>query len=91
MAALPVFQVDLSWFQRRSAHVASLTGGKEATDLDILAAAFAESGRWAEAMTTAEQAIRLAAEANQSGLSGQIAARLLLYGQQQPYRVRLAK
>ncbi len=37
------------------------------------------------------QAIRLAAEANQSGLSGQIAARLLLYQQQQPYRARLAK
>ncbi len=36
-------------------------------------------------------AIALAAEANQSGLSGQIAARLLLYGQQQPYRARLAK
>jgi tetratricopeptide (TPR) repeat protein len=54
--------------------------------LDTLAAAYAEQGRFEEAVSTAQNALSLAASANLSELLPEIRARLDLYQKQQPYR-----
>ena len=66
--------------------LAKTTGRNDAAVLDMLAAAYAEAGRWDEAVATAGQAIELARAAGQTALAEQIDVRLRLYGQQQPYR-----
>ncbi|MFQ5701965.1 MAG: tetratricopeptide repeat protein [Acidobacteriota bacterium] len=48
-------------------------------DLDLLAAAFAESGRFAEAIETGRTSLRLARERGDRQLAGRIAAHLRLY------------
>jgi hypothetical protein len=53
---------------------------------DTLAAAYAEAGRFAEAVRTAQQAIRSAAAAGNRRLAEQIGARLELYRRGKPYR-----
>jgi len=54
--------------------------------LDTLAAAYAEAGRFAEAIQTAEEAVRLAAEAGNGTLARQIRSHLELYKDGKPYR-----
>jgi tetratricopeptide (TPR) repeat protein len=62
-------------------------GGQEnAQCLDALAAAYAAAGRFAEAVTTAERAVRLAESAGQTTLLKNIQSRLELYRAGQPYR-----
>ena len=56
--------------------------------LDTLAAAYAEAGRWDDAVATAREAIELANTTEEEALAGQIAAHLRLYEQQQPLRDR---
>ena len=54
--------------------------------LDTLAAAYAEAGRFADAVRTAERAHELAAAGGQDELAGALAGRLALYRSGEPYR-----
>ena len=54
--------------------------------LDTLAAAYAAMGRFAEAVGTAERAIKLAEAGGRKDLAREIRKRLLLYRSGQPYR-----
>ena len=67
---------------------ASLTGSREPAVLDTLAAAYAEAGRFADAVGTARKALDLARGANQADLARQIESHLRLYENSQPYRER---
>ncbi len=61
-------------------------GNSDPNSLDLLAAAQAQVGRYAEAVATAERAIRLADAAGQKSLSRVIAERLAFYRAGRPYR-----
>jgi tetratricopeptide (TPR) repeat protein len=61
----------------------SLTGGRNPYLLDTLAAAYAEAGRFDQAVAAAKAAAALA-DAN---LAGQVQARLQLYQRRQPYHL----
>jgi tetratricopeptide (TPR) repeat protein len=63
-----------------------LGGGRDPNDLDLLAAAQAQAGSFAEAAETAQRAIRLAEAAGQTQLARVIAGRLALYKARRPYR-----
>ncbi len=63
-----------------------LAGTNHVGVLDTLAAAYAEAGRFAEAMATARQAEAAAVAQGQADLAEQIRQRLTLYGSRQPYR-----
>ena len=63
-----------------------LAGGKDAAVLDTLAAAYAEAGRYGEAVRTAQTAIELAQGAGQGEQARQIGERLKLYQAGRPYR-----
>jgi len=54
--------------------------------LDTLAAAYAEAGRWDDALRTADEAKRLAKKLNKEGLIAEIAKREALYLRKQPWR-----
>ena len=56
--------------------------------LDTLAAAYAEAGRFADAVTTARRALELATRAKAEDLAERIDARCRLYENQQPYHER---
>jgi hypothetical protein len=58
--------------------------------LDILAAAYAEEGNWAEAVATAERARSAAVTSHQEGLAPEIAKRCTLYRERQAYRAQEA-
>jgi len=66
-------------------HAAGLTGRRDARVLSILAAAYAESGRFGEAVATAEQAERLCAAAGQMEQASAIVRKLELYRRGEPY------
>jgi len=59
-----------------------LTGAKDPATLDTLAAAYAEAGRFPEAVQTARQALALATEP----LAGDLKARIALYQAHRPFR-----
>jgi Flp pilus assembly protein TadD len=59
-----------------------LTGAKDPAMLDTLAAAYAEAGRFPEAVQTARQALALATEP----LAGDLKARIALYQAHRPFR-----
>jgi tetratricopeptide (TPR) repeat protein len=63
-----------------------LSGGHEATYLDTLAAAYAESGRFDDATATAKRGLEVAARPDQSQLREGLVARLRLYEARKPYR-----
>jgi tetratricopeptide (TPR) repeat protein len=63
-----------------------LTGGQDASVLDGLAAAYAEAGRFADAVETANRAQRLAAQQGRRDLSLEIQARVRLYEGKTAYR-----
>jgi tetratricopeptide (TPR) repeat protein len=63
-----------------------LTGGQDATVLDCAAAAYAASGRFADAVETGNRAQRLAAQQGRQDLSAEIKARVALYERKTPYR-----
>jgi len=65
-----------------------LGGQQSAQRLDTLAAAYAAAGRFAEAVTVAQQALRLAESAGQSALAERVRNRLELYRAGRPYRGR---
>jgi tetratricopeptide (TPR) repeat protein len=64
----------------------ALSKRKNAQLLDTLAAAYASSSRFKEAVETAEKALKLAEDANEKNLAEEIQKRLNLYKSDQPYR-----
>ena len=71
---------------RLAMRAVTLTRRGNPNTLDTLAAAYAEAGRFPEAVRAAQTAVQLAATAGQTNLVGEIQVRLKLYQAQQPYR-----
>ncbi len=65
---------------------ARLTGGREAAVLDALAAAYAEAGRFPDAVRTAERALELARQQGNPALAVAVDARLASYRAGAPWR-----
>ena len=65
---------------------AEASGGKDPAILDTLAAAFAEAGRFPEAIETTRQALALATEQNAQELAEELKARMSLYESRTPFR-----
>jgi len=63
-----------------------LSGGQDPETLDTLAAAYAEVGRFAEALQTARRALDLATQQNLRPLTEALKARIALYEAKTPYR-----
>ena len=63
-----------------------LSGGKDPAVLDTLAAAYAETGRFAQAVETIRQALALATQQNEHPLIEGLKARMALYEAKTPYR-----
>jgi len=63
-----------------------LSGGNEPAILGTLSAAYAEAGRFSDAVQTGEEAVRLAAAAGQRSLAEQFRIRLQLYRNGKPHR-----
>jgi tetratricopeptide (TPR) repeat protein len=63
-----------------------LTQNSQHEYVDTLAAAYAELGRFEDAVAQAQEAIRLAEEAGQTEAVAAYRQRLALYEQKQPYR-----
>jgi len=63
-----------------------LSEGKDPTILDTLAAAYAELGRFPEAVDTARRALALATQPNAQSLAQEINARMALYEARSPFR-----
>ena len=63
-----------------------LSGARDPSYLDTLAAAYAEVGRFPEAVTVAHKALVLAAQQHQERLMEGLNTRIKLYESQQPYR-----
>ena len=63
-----------------------LTGGREAAILDTLAAAYAEAGRFGEAVETARRALALARQQNEQGLAEALKGRMGLYEARTAFR-----
>jgi Flp pilus assembly protein TadD len=72
---------------RLAGRAAELTGRKNPSMLDTLAAALAEAGRFDEAAQTAEQARALALSMNQTQVAGTIAGHIELFHQHRPCRI----
>ncbi len=70
------------WAER----AADLTQHQNPTVLDTLAAAYAEAGRFDDAVRTIQDALRLATKADETQLTKQLRQRLDLYKAEQPYR-----
>jgi tetratricopeptide (TPR) repeat protein len=64
-----------------------LTGNGNPVVLDTLAAAYAEAGRFPEAVTTAQRALRLAAVHSNSELAGSLQSQLKLFQAGQPFHL----
>lgn len=71
---------------RLSERACQLTGRKQFPPLDILAAAYAEAGRFPEAVEVAQEASALATSVKREDAASQIAPRLALYRAGRPYR-----
>jgi tetratricopeptide (TPR) repeat protein len=72
---------------RLAEEASAATGGRLPEALDVLAAAYAEAGRFSDAVETARRALSLAQARPGGGeLAGRLAARLTLYEAGQPYR-----
>ncbi|MCY2925790.1 MAG: tetratricopeptide repeat protein, partial [Planctomycetota bacterium] len=71
---------------RLAEHACQLDGRKSFGSLDTLAAAYAEAGRFADALAAAQEALALAKGANQPAAAADIQTRLALYRAGKPYR-----
>lgn len=69
--------------------VCKLTAFKDPSALDTLAAAYAEAGRFADAVTPAQDAIRFAEASGNQALAAAVQGRLRLYQSRTPYREKL--
>jgi tetratricopeptide (TPR) repeat protein len=65
----------------------ALTGGENPALLHTLAAAYAEAGRFSEAVETAQHALRLTGEQSNTGLAGQLELEINLYQAGTPYHL----
>ncbi|MGD0923188.1 MAG: tetratricopeptide repeat protein, partial [Terriglobia bacterium] len=65
---------------------AQASGGQDPAILDTLAAAYAEVGRFPEAVQTARQALTLATQQNAQPLAEGLKARIALYEAKTPFR-----
>jgi protein O-mannosyl-transferase len=74
---------------RLARRAVDLSEGQDPSFLDTLAAAYAEVGRFGEAVTVASRAVNLAQSTGQSDLTRDIQQRLGLYRSGQPYRESL--
>jgi tetratricopeptide (TPR) repeat protein len=63
-----------------------LSKGEEPMYLDSLAMAYAEQGNFPQASETAQRALQMAQERNQTGLVDSLSAKIELYQSGQPYR-----
>ncbi len=63
-----------------------LCGGRQPEVLDTLAAAYAEAGRFPEALATVRKALELAQQQNNKALADTLRARMALYEAGKPYR-----
>jgi len=66
--------------------ICSNPSNQTAGNFDTLAAAYAEAGRFDDAVRTINQAIRIAKAAGDLARTGRMQKRLALYQQNQPYR-----
>ncbi len=66
-------------------HACELTGYKNPSFLDTLAAAYATGGRFDDAVKTAKQALDIAKSGSQEGLTNEIQSHIKLYQAGQPY------
>jgi choline-sulfatase len=73
---------------RLAQRASTLMGDESYNELDTLAAAYAEIGRFDDAVLTAERALAVASQTNDPDLITQISARLELFRQGRPYRQR---
>ena len=71
---------------RLGERAAELTGRKDPSVLDILAAAYAAAGQFDRAIDAAQAAVSLATASQSPAAVDQIRARLALYQQHVPYR-----
>jgi len=71
---------------RLAERAAQASRGPDAAALDTLAAAYAEAGRFDEAIEVAVRAEKTATESNRQGLAQAISRRLELYRTRRPYR-----
>ena len=71
---------------RLAAHAVELTRNSDAEALDTLAAAYAEAGRFGEAVVTGEKAAELARKGSQEKAAASVADRSNLYRSGRPYR-----
>jgi tetratricopeptide (TPR) repeat protein len=98
----PEAKSNLAWILATCPH-AVLRNGKEAIELagqvcrssndhkakplDVLAAGYAELGRFAEALPIARRALAAARQSNQKALAAEIQARIDLYSAGKPFRI----
>jgi tetratricopeptide (TPR) repeat protein len=71
---------------RLAERLAAGPGGSDPSRLDTLAAAYAEAGKFDDAVRTAGRARELAQQAGRNDLAERISQRLNLYERGQPYR-----
>jgi tetratricopeptide (TPR) repeat protein len=71
---------------RLAERACAITGRDDVGCLDTLAAAFAEAGRFDDAVATAEQAATVARSAKEEAIADEILARAALYRDRRPYR-----
>jgi tetratricopeptide (TPR) repeat protein len=69
-----------------SERAVQLSGGRNPEYLDTLAAAYAEAGRFADAVETARKALELATQHGEQDLAEALNSRIRLYESQKPYR-----
>jgi tetratricopeptide (TPR) repeat protein len=67
-------------------HAVQLTGGQNMATVDTLAAAYAEAGRFEEAIRTEQKAVEFAAASRQPQLAEEFRRRLKLYQSGRAYR-----
>jgi Flp pilus assembly protein TadD len=63
-----------------------LTGSRNPESLDTLGAAYAEAGRFPDAIETTRRALELATQQNQADLAESLSAKVKLYEAGKPYR-----
>ena len=67
-------------------HANRVSGGNQPAVLDTLAAAYAEAGRFSEAVQTARKAQKLAAQRNKLALADVLSTRITLYEAGKPFQ-----
>jgi len=73
---------------RFATRAVQLSGSRDPASLDVLAAAYAEDGRFAEALETARRALALATGQGKTALAEDLRQRAALYGKHQPFRAK---